>query len=1066
MSPGSRPAAGGMTFELRLLGPVQAVRAGRDIPLGGPKQRAVLALLLVDAGRTVPAGRLIEDLWRGRAPPGAAKTLRSYVSRLRAALQPEAPLAARGGGYAINVDFGRLDARRFEWLVAEGQAAADRDEAAAAANRFREALALWRGRALADVLDVEPLALESARLEELRLVAVEGRLEADLAAGLHTQVIGELESLVAEHPLRERLWRLLVLALYRGERQADALAAYQRARAVLAAELGLEPSEELRELERAVLRQEVPPPPALPVHNLPAPLSSFVGREQELAELGKLIGEARLITLTGTGGAGKTRLATKFATCVVERFAQGAWLADLAGLTDPDLVAAQVMEALGIRQGSDLPVIEALRFRLRSAELLLVLDNCEHLLDACAGLAAALLASSPGLRVVATSREPLGIAGEVTYQVPPLAVPPDGADPDAAARAPAVRLFLERVSAARGSVGGDPGPAGAVTGICRKLDGLPLAIELAAARAATLSVEEIETHLADRFRFLASRRASGAQRHQALKAAIDWSYQLLSAKERRTFGELSVFAGSFGLEQAAAVCNGGNQAAALDVLDRLAGKSLLTVEMAATGTRYRMLETIRQYAVSRLTETDGTEAAQRRHAYAFLTLAERERAVAVLSRDHDNFRAALDWSLRTGDEAGPRLARALGGFWLARGFSREARDGLERALASGPAEQVRADLLRLLGTVLFEAGDLAQAQAVLSEGCAVAQAAGLSAAVQARIRLNLTEIRIPEGGGSPSPTETLAECQTALATLQSQGDLEGMAEAWLTIGQLRIDLGDPTCEEAFERAVDCARRSGHHRAELKASRWLVFSFTLIPIRVDIAIDRAEQLLETHSGDAWAEAMIGAPLSTLYAYAGRFTDARAAITRAQAVALRSGARLDQAVSTFFMGEVDTMAGDPAAAEAKVRQGCETLRAIGERGYLASGLPMLAEAVYAQGRLAEADQLTREAEALAEADDLDAQTRWRATQAKVLARRGQFTAARQLAREAEALIALTSFTILQAGVLEAKAEVAKLAGEPDEAVGYLRAALHIYEEQQATALAGRARAALASLSANLR
>ena len=696
-----------------------------------------------------------------------------------------------------------------------------------------------------------------------------------------------------------------------------------------------------------------------------------------------------------------------------------------------------------------------------------MLDNCEHLLDACATLADALLRSSPGLRVVATSREPLGIAGEVRYQVPPLAVPPDEAEADVAARAPAVRLFLERVSAARGGVSRDPGPAGTVAGICRKLDGLPLAIELAAARAATLSVEEIETHLADRFPFLACRRPAGGQRHQALKAAIDWSYQLLSARERRTFGELSVFAGSFGLEQAAAVCNGGNQAAALDVLDRLAGKSLLTVEMAASGTRYRMLETIRQYAVSRLTETDGTEAAQRRHAYAFLTLAEREHAVAVLSRDHDNFRAALDWSLRTGDEAGPRLARALGGFWLARGFSREARDGLERALASGPAdEQVRADLLRLLGTVLFEAGDLAQAQAVLSEGCAVAQAAGLSAAVQARIRLNLTEIRIPEGGGSPSPTETLAECQTALATLQSQGDLEGMAEAWLTIGQLRIDLGDPTCEEAFERAVDCARRSGHHRAELKASRWLVFSFTLIPIRVDIAIDRAEQLLETHSGDAWAEAMIGAPLSTLYAYAGRFTDARAAITRAQAVALRSGARLDQAVSTFFMGEVDTMAGDPAAAEAKVRQGCETLRAIGERGYLASGLPMLAEAVYAQGRLAEADQLTREAEALAEADDLDAQTRWRATQAKVLARRGQFTAARQLAREAEALIALTSFTILQAGVLEAKAEVAKLAGEPDEAVGYLRAALHIYEEQQATALAGRARAALASLSANLR
>ena len=251
-------------FELRFLGPVQAVRAGRDVPLGGPRQRAVLALLALDAGRVVPAGRLVEEVWRGRPPPGAAKTLRSYVSRLRSALAPEVPVVARGGGYALSADPGQLDVRRFERLVAEGQAALGGGEAAAAGNRFREALALWRGPALADVADVEPLAREGARLEELRLVAVEGRLEADLAAGWHAEVAGELERLVGEHPLRERLWRLLMLALYRGGRQADALAAYQRARAVLAGELGLEPGQELRELERAVLRQEVPPPaPAL-----------------------------------------------------------------------------------------------------------------------------------------------------------------------------------------------------------------------------------------------------------------------------------------------------------------------------------------------------------------------------------------------------------------------------------------------------------------------------------------------------------------------------------------------------------------------------------------------------------------------------------------------------------------------------------------------------------------------------------------------------------------------------------------------------------------------------------
>jgi DNA-binding SARP family transcriptional activator len=542
--PDSRPAADGTSMlELRLLGPVQAARADRDIPLGGPKQRAVLALLLLEAGRVVPAGRLVEEVWRGSAPPGAAKTLRSYMSRLRALLEPDATLIARGGGYVINVDPRCLDVRRFEQLVAAGQAALGGAEPAAAADRFREALALWRGQALADVCEVESLALESARLEELRLAAIEGRVEADLALGLHAELAGELESLVAQYPLRERLWRLLVLALYRGERQADALAAYRRARAMLAADLGLEPGEELRRLEQQVLRQKVPAQPPPRQHNLLAPLTSFVGREQEQAALEELLSQARLITLTGAAGVGKTRLAVEAAARVVTRFGQGVWLADLVSITSPGLVAMRVMEALGVRQEGDMPVIEALRYRLRSAELLLVLDNCEHLLDACAELAAALLGSSPGLRVLATSREPLGVSGEVTYPVPPLALPPDPTDSQAAAWAPAVRLFLDRASTARG---GGPARAGVppvkVAGrICRALDGLPLAIELAAARMNTLSAGEIEAHLADRFRFLAYRRPVPDPRHQALQAAIDWSYELLSAEERRVFSELSVF---------------------------------------------------------------------------------------------------------------------------------------------------------------------------------------------------------------------------------------------------------------------------------------------------------------------------------------------------------------------------------------------------------------------------------------------------------------------------------------------------------------------------------------------
>ena len=562
VSSDDRNASGGtLAFEVRLLGPVQMARAGRDVGLGGPRQRAVLVLLVLEAGRVVPAGRLVEEVWRGSPPPGAAKTMRSYVSRLRPLLAPEVELVGRGGGYVLSVDPGVVDAVRFERLAVSGQAALRRGDPTAAAGCFREALGLWHGPALADVGEVEPLAREAARLEELRLAAVEGRIEADIELGLHAEVTGELESLVTEHPLRERLWRLLVLALYRGERQADALAAYRRARDMLAAELGLEPGEELRRLEEAVLRQEVPAAPPPRRHNLPAPLTSFLGREQDSALLERLLGEARLVTLTGTGGTGKTRLALEVGARVVSRFPDGVWLAELAGVADPGLVGEQVMGALGVRQAGDVPVLEALIYRLRSAELLLVLDNCEHLLDACAQLAGALLRAAAGLRVLATSREPLGIPGEVTCPVRPLDLPSERADAHALAQAPAVRLFLDRGSAARGGTGGGVAPVAVAERICRTLDGLPLAIELAAARLGTLSAAEIEAHLADRFRFLAYRRPVADPRHQALRAAMDWSYDLLSADERRVLGELSVFAGTFGLAQAAEVCSGGDQLA-------------------------------------------------------------------------------------------------------------------------------------------------------------------------------------------------------------------------------------------------------------------------------------------------------------------------------------------------------------------------------------------------------------------------------------------------------------------------------------------------------------------------
>jgi predicted ATPase/DNA-binding SARP family transcriptional activator len=795
-------------LEFRVLGPVQAVRNGRELVLGGPRRRAVLALLLVAGGRVVPAEQLAEELWAGSPPPGAAGTLRSHVSRLRGLTGPDAPLVARGGGYALAAGPDQLDAARFERLTGAGREALEHGEAATAADRFRQALGLWRGRALADVTDVEALARESARLEELRLVALEGRIEADIELGLAAESAGELEGLVAEHPLRERLWRLLVLALYRCGRQADALAAYRRARAVLAEELGIEPGPELRQLERAVLRQEVPAAAPSARHNLPARLTSFVGRERELAAVEGLVGQARLVTLTGAGGAGKTRLAVEFAAAAVDRFGNGVWLAGLAGIADAGLVPSAVMQALGVRQSGEAPPMEALRWRLRSAELLLVLDNCEHLLGACADLAVALLGSCPGLRVLAVSREPLGVPGEAVYLVPPLPVPPESSEARALASAAAVRLFLARGASARAGAGA--AQVAVAARICRELDGLPLAIELAAARASVLSAEEIAAHLADKFRFLAWRRPVADPRHQTLTAAISWSYDLLPADERRAFRGLSVFAGGFGLAAVAIVCCGGDQAAALDLVDQLASKSLVVAEPAAGGTRYRMLETIRQYAAERLAEAGEAGPARRLHAEAFLRLAEEERQLPVLLREQDNFRAALGHALAGGDATGPRLTRALGGFWLARGLLQEARGWLERALAAGPADQqLRADLHRLLGAVLYAAGDLERTQDILAQGSQVAEAAGLFA-VQARIRVLRTEIQATQDGNFARAIEA---CEQSAAVLESEGDLEGLAEAWLSAGRLRFWAGAPGSSEALERAAACARQGGNHRAE-------------------------------------------------------------------------------------------------------------------------------------------------------------------------------------------------------------------------------------------------------------
>jgi predicted ATPase/DNA-binding SARP family transcriptional activator len=1066
--------------EFGILGPVQVSLSGRAVPLGGPRQRAVLALLVLEADRVVSLDRLAEGVWAGRTPAAWATTLQTYVFHLRRALEPGRVPGGAGGvlvtsgrGYLLRLGREHLDAARFEDGFAAGRAALEAGRPAEAAEMLRRALGLWRGQVLADLSDYAFTRPEAVRLEELRLAALEARIDADLAVGRHDALTGELERLTADHPLRERLHGQLMAALYRCGRQAEALAAYRRVRDLLADELGIDPGEPLRRLHAAVLAQDpaldhIPGRHALAPseddraaatpNNLPLPLTSFLGREQDVAEVQELLTRARLVTLTGAGGAGKTRLAVEAARIAADRFADGAWLTSLAGIAAPALVPFRVMEALGVRQDSDVAAVSALQFRLRDAELLLVLDNCEHVRSAVASLAGLLLTGAPSLRVLATSREPLGVPGEVIYVVAPLGLP-EAADEDSLALAPAVQLFLERGSAARANARAARPPLAVAARICRDLDGLPLAIELAAARMRSLSAGEIEAHLADKFRFLRYSQPVADSRHQTLEAAIEWSHDLLAEDERRVFRELSVFAGGFTLPAAAAVCCGGDTADALDVIDRLVSKSLAEAESAHDETRYRLLAIIREYAADRLAESGTADQTRMRHATTYLNLAERERDLPVLAREHDNFRAALDWSLSAGLQIGPHLAAALGSFWLARGFLQEGRRWLERALPVSASDAgLRADLLRLHGSVLFETSELGRARESLSEGRALAEAAGLRA-LQARIECRLAEIMVLAGG---STRDALRKCREAAELLESEGDSAGAAEAWMTAGSMCYYLGEsPADVEAFDRALAHALSSSDSHMQLGIRKWLPVTLRTLRVPVADAIRQVQQLIVQASGEQLAEAVMLQQLACLYAYAGRFGAARDARARGRAVIIRLGAKWTLALLSIHSGMIELTAGDAIAAERELARGREALDAMGDRRYGSMITSLLAEALYAQGCLDEAWQMTEETADAAPADDVEPQARYRAVRAKILAHRGQHQAATRLGDEAVALIRPTSRAALLAEMLIGQAEIARLAGAPARSALILQQALQIYQQRGAAPLADRVRSMLAGL-----
>jgi predicted ATPase len=794
-------------MEVRFFGEFEVLEEGVPVPVRGAKQRALLAILALRRGNPVSADRLIDVLWAASKVANPANALQVQIGQLRRTLGAGAIVTSEAG-YTLAVGPDDLDAARFEHLVTEGRRLSDEGEMGLASTVLGEALRLRRGEPLVEFAYAGFADAERAHLDELTLVATEVRVAVDLALGRHGELVGELEALCREHPLRERLWELLMLALYRAGRQAEALRACTEVRDRLVDELGIDPSSALRELEARILVQDpsldLPAPPQLrPVAapmvrgNLRERLSRFVGRHAELEQLNQAVRASRLVTLTGPGGVGKTRLALEAAASLQDQYPDGAWLVELATVTEPEAVAPAAAAALGASAsavggpGPPGSTEELIVRHLSGRSLVVVLDNCEHLIDEAAALADTLVGAVPGLRLIATSREALGVPGEVVMTVAGLPTPP------------AVELFVDRARAVQPGFASDGAAQHAIEDLCRRLDGLPLAIELAAARLRALPLSTLAERLDDRFRILTGGARTALPRQQTLRAVVDWSYDLLFEDERRLFARLSVFVGGFDLDAAEDVCADAQvpKGEILDVLSRLVDKSLVAAPVVGHEARFTQLQMLWDYGRERLEEWGESQVLHARHSAHYRRMAEESHAGLRgatgprwrdrLTSNAGNLRAALDWYIDTGDaDAALSLVSGMAWLWFINGNVVE-------------GERWVGDALRARGPRRREL----EATAQVWHGHCV--------------------------GMSSSPAAGAAECEDAIAVLRASGGGEALAEALVPYSTV---LG---FAHQFARSLE-ALREARDLLEPALHGWLLAAHDLMVAWNLLALGRPEE----------------------------------------------------------------------------------------------------------------------------------------------------------------------------------------------------------------------------------